>query len=70
MGNLIDIEDLLKHMAAEGLSVEEPKLQRAIRKAVNPAGCEHCGANTKMAVPVNPNKPEGAHKLACCGKKV
>lgn len=70
MTDLVHVDTLLAAMAEQGLSVEDPKLHIAIRKATNPEGCEWCGARTKMAIPVNPKKPEGAHKLACCGRKV
>lgn len=70
MGNMIMVDHLLAALKAEGINTETDKFKRAFRKAQNPAGCEHCGANTKVAIPENANDPDGPHKLACCGKKV
>lgn len=68
MSDVVHIETLLAAMAEQGLSVEDPKLHIAIRKAVNPAGCEWCGARTKVVTHDPKNKKND--KLACCGRKV
>ena len=65
-----DIERLKKIMVSQDINVDDERMIRAFRMFENPAGCEHCGARTKVVVPV-PAKgrtPSGM-KLACCGRK-
>ncbi len=70
MSNIVSVGDLLRAFKAEGINTDDAKFIRALRRAQNPGGCIDCGANTRIAIPVNPAKPEGAHKTACCGKRV
>lgn len=65
MSDVVHIDTLLHAMAEQGLSVEDPKLRIAIRKATNPAGCEWCGARTKVGVVTGKTM-----KTACCGRKM
>lgn len=69
MGNLVAVDHLLAALKEQGFDTSQVKFVKALRKAQNPGGCEFCGAHTKIAVPVNPEEPEGPHKLSCCGKK-
>lgn len=72
MANFINLSDLEKALVAEdfGSLLTDERWLRATRFAQNPGGCKFCGARTAIAVPINKAKPEGAHKTACCGKKV
>lgn len=70
MADMVSVEALKNALLAEGFNVDDERFVRALRFAENPSGCKFCGARTSMAVPVNPKKPDGPHKLACCGKKL
>lgn len=70
MANLVAVDHLLSALTEQGFDVKQVKFVKALRKAQNPGGCENCGAHTKIAVPVNPEEPEGSHVTACCKKKV
>jgi len=69
VGNLVAVDHLIKALKAEGINPDTDKFKRALRRASNPGGCADCGANTRIAIPVDPEDPEGPHKTACCGKK-
>ena len=64
---MLDLNTFKKALEAEGFDLTDIKFVRAFRKAANPAGCEHCGANTKVAVP--DLKKKNSYVLACCGRK-
>lgn len=66
-----DLERLKKIMVSQDIDVDDERMIRAFRLFENPAGCEHCGARTKVGVvvPAKGKTPEYV-KLACCGKKV
>lgn len=62
---MVDEHALTAALKEQGFDVGSEKYQVALRKAQNPAGCEHCGARTKVAV-----MEKKILKLACCGRKV
>lgn len=62
----VNINTLLSALAEEGIEIESSEFTRAVRRATNPAGCEHCGARTKVGV----NVKNGDFALACCGHVV
>jgi len=62
----ININALKAALAEQGFDVNSEKFTIALRKAENPAGCEWCGARTKVAV----EDKRKTLKLACCGRKV
>ena len=66
-----DLERLKKIMVSQDIDVSDERFVRSFRLFENPAGCEHCGARTKVGVvvPAKGKTPEYV-KLACCGKKV
>ena len=66
-----DIERLKKIMMSEDIDVETPNMVRAFRKFQNPAGCELCGANTKVGTVVPAKGKTPAYvQTACCKKRV
>ena len=67
----MDIQRLKKALESEGIDTESEAFVRALRKFENPAGCELCGARTKVGVvvPAKGKTPEHI-KTACCGRKV
>jgi len=67
----VDLERLKKIMVSEGIVIDDERFVRSFRKFQNPAGCELCGANTKVGVVVPAKGKIPAHvKTACCSKKV
>lgn len=67
----MDIERLKKTLVGENIDISDERFVRAFRKFQNPAGCEDCGANTKIAVAVAAKGKTPAHtKTACCSKKI
>lgn len=66
-----DLERLKKIMVSQDIDVSDERFVRAFRLFENPAGCELCGARTKVGVvvPAKGKTPEYV-KLACCGKRV
>lgn len=66
-----DLDRLKKIMVSQDIDVDDERFVRSFRLFENPAGCEHCGARTKVGVvvPAKGKTPEHV-KLACCGKKV
>jgi len=66
-----DLERLKKIMVSQDINIEDERFVRAFRLYENPAGCELCGARTKVAnvVPAKGKTPEHM-KTACCGQKV
>lgn len=66
-----DLDRLKKIMMSQDINVDDERFARAFRLFENPAGCEYCGARTKVGVvvPAKGKTPEHV-KLACCGKKV
>jgi len=63
---VVDIKAFTEALKEQGFDIHSEKFVMALRKAQNPAGCEWCGARTKMAV-------EDKKKnlvLACCARKV
>lgn len=66
-----DLERLKKIMVSEDIDITDERMVRAFRKFENPAGCELCGARTKVAVHVPAKGKIASHyKTACCGVKV
>lgn len=66
-----DLERLKKIMVGEDINIEDERFVRAFRKFQNPAGCDLCGANTKVGVVVPAKgKTPSYVKTACCSKKV
>lgn len=63
---MFDREHLLKALKAEGVELGEDKLNRVLRRLDNPAGCESCGARTKLAG----ENPDGSLSLLCCGEVI
>lgn len=66
-----DLERLKKIMMSQDINVDDERFVRAFRLFENPAGCEMCGARTKVGVVVPAKgKTQEYVKTACCGKKV
>lgn len=66
-----DIERLKKIMVSQDINIDDERFVRAFRIFQNPAGCELCGANTKVGVVVPAKGKTPAHvKTACCKQKV
>ena len=67
----MDIERLKQIMVSQDINVDDERFVRAFRIFENPAGCEMCGARTKVGitVPAKGKTPEHM-KTACCGVKV
>lgn len=53
-------------LRAEGFDVDSVEFTRAMRKVENPAGCEFCGARTKVGV----GDAKGKIVLACCKRDI
>jgi hypothetical protein len=68
---MTDINRLKKILVSQDINIEDERFVRAFRIFENPAGCDLCGANTKVGVVV-PAKGKTASyvKTACCSKKV
>ena len=66
---MVDVNALIAALKEQGFDVTSEKFATALRKAQNPAGCEFCGARTKMAREVIKGKSKFL-ELACCGRKV
>ena len=67
----VDIDRLKKILEAEGYDTTDERFVRALRKFQNPAGCEMCGANTKVGIVVPAKgKTPSYMQTACCKKKV
>lgn len=66
-----DLDRLKRIMVSQDINIDDPRFVRAFRIFENPAGCELCGANTKVGVvvPAKGKTPEHL-KTACCGAKV
>lgn len=64
----VETDTLIAALTEQGFDVHSEKFVMAMRKAQNPAGCEWCGARTKMAVEVVKGKNK-ILELACCGRK-
>lgn len=62
---MVEIQAFLNALTEQGVDVSDEKFTIARRKAENPAGCEYCGARTKMAT-----MDKRTLKLTCCGRKV
>ena len=65
----VNINALKAALTEQGFNVDDEKFTVALRKAENPAGCEWCGARTKLAHEVTKGKNK-ILELACCGRKV
>lgn len=65
----VDTNTLIAALTEQGFDVTSEKFIMAMRKAQNPAGCEFCGARTKMAHEVVKGKTK-ILELACCARKV
>lgn len=66
-----DINRLKKLLEAEGVDTTNEPFVRALRRFQNPAGCELCGALTKVGVVVPAKgKTPSYVKTSCCGRKV
>jgi hypothetical protein len=61
----LSLDRLRGALAAEDIVVDEEALLRAFRRLANPAGCERCGAVTKVGTFDN----RGVLKLNCCGSR-
>lgn len=68
---LADLDRLKRIMVSQDINVDDERFVRAFRLFQNPAGCELCGANTKVGVVV-PAKGKRAEyvETACCKQKV
>lgn len=67
----MDIERLKKIMVSQDIDVTDERFVRSFRLFQNPAGCELCGANTKVGIVVPAKgKTVSFIKTACCGSKV
>lgn len=68
---MMDLDRLKKIMVSQDINVDDERFVRAFRLFSNPAGCELCGANTKVGVvmPAKGKTPSFV-KTACCGAKV
>lgn len=66
---VVEIQTFLDALKEQGVDVSDEKFTIARRKAENPAGCQWCGARTKMAREVTKGKSKFL-ELACCGRKV
>lgn len=66
-----DLNRLKEILVTQGFDVEDERFVRAFRIFENPAGCELCGARTKVGtyVPAKGKTPAYT-KTACCGVKV
>lgn len=62
----VDEKKIREALKAEGVEVEEAVLKRVFRRIFNPAGCEKCGAVTKVAV----EHKDGSLKTVCCSDTV
>lgn len=68
---MTDLERLKQIMVSQDINIDDARFERAFRIFENPAGCELCGARTKIGVPVPAKGKVPAHtKTACCGTKV
>lgn len=66
-----DLERLKKIMVSQDINVDDERFVRSFRLFENPAGCEMCGARTKVGVVVPAKgKTPSYVKTACCGQKV
>jgi hypothetical protein len=66
-----DLERLKKIMVSQDINIEDERFVRSFRIFENPAGCEMCGARTKVGVVVPAKGKTPAHvKTACCAQKV
>lgn len=66
-----DLERLKKIMMSQDIDVTDERFVRSFRLFENPAGCEMCGARTKVGVVVpTKGKTPSYTKTACCGIKV
>ena len=67
---MTDLDRLKKIMVSQDINVDDERFVRSFRLFENPAGCEYCGARTKVGVVVPAKGKTPSHtKLACCGKK-
>lgn len=65
-----DLVRLKQIMVSQDIDVSDERFVRSFRIFENPAGCEHCGARTKVGIVVPAKGKTPSHvKLACCGKK-
>lgn len=68
---MTDLERLKQILVSQDVNIEDERFVRAFRIFENPAGCELCGARTKIGVTVAARGKVPAHtKTACCGTKV
>lgn len=68
---MTDLVRLKQIMVSQDINIDDVRFERAFRIFENPAGCELCGARTKVGVvvPAKGKTPEHT-KTACCGMKV
>jgi hypothetical protein len=58
-------------MVSQDINIEDERFVRSFRIFQNPAGCDLCGANTKVGVVVPTKGKIPSHvKTACCNQKV
>lgn len=68
---MTDLDRLKKIMVSQDINIDDERFVRSFRLFENPAGCENCGARTKVGVVVPTKGKTPAHiKTACCGMKV
>lgn len=67
----MDLERLKQILVSQDINIQDERFVRAFRIFENPAGCELCGARTKVGVvvPAKGKAPEHV-KTACCNQKV
>jgi hypothetical protein len=49
---MFDLKQILAALDAEGVKPAKDVLERVVRRITNPAGCEKCGARTKVGKPL------------------
>lgn len=65
-----DLDRLKTIMVSQDINISDERFVRAFRIFENPAGCELCGARTKVGVVVPAKGKTPSHvKTACCGQK-
>jgi hypothetical protein len=68
---MIDLDRLKKIMVSQDINIDDARFVRSFRLFSNPAGCELCGANTKVGIVVPAKGKTSSYvKTACCGEKV
>jgi hypothetical protein len=68
---MTDLDRLKTIMVSQDININDERFTRSFRIFENPAGCELCGARTKVGIHVPAKGKTPAHtKTACCDSKV